>query len=400
MSSIPRDPVRIVEVSPRDGLQNIPEQIPTATKLSLIQRLVRTGLSTIEITSIVSPRAVPQLADCRGILGHETIRTLTQGPCFGSDSENDSGWLKSNSNSTSRTSLNRQSDSDIDINIRTHSKHSPGREQEIPLKLPVLIPNLKGLSIATSHGVRSISVFISATEPFSQNNTKCSVSEGITRARDVTVRAKEMGMSVRGYISCIFTDPISNAPTSPEDVLHCTRKLLEYGVDEVALSDTTGTGTPALVHSLTRYLTTHNIPLDKLAVHFHDSHARGLDNVWAAYEAGIRVFDGSVAGLGGCPFAPGARGNVATEEVVGMFESRGVGTGVDLVALEGVVRWVGRVLGQYQGGSGDGDRGVDIDWGGDGGVEMEIAGGAGAGSRADAEVQEDNAGYERQIYNP
>ncbi|KAL4961267.1 hydroxymethylglutaryl-CoA lyase [Aspergillus stella-maris] len=294
MSSIPRDCVRIVEVSPRDGLQNIPEHIPTATKLALIQRLSRTGLTTIEITSIVSPRAVPQLSDCRELLSHEN--------------------------------------------------------QENPLHLPVLIPNLKGLTIATSLGVRSISVFISATEPFSQNNTKCTVSEGLTRARDVTIQAKEMGMSVRGYISCIFTDPISNTPTDPEDVLRCTRELLEMGVDEVALSDTTGTGTPSLVHSLITYLTIspNTIPLNKLAVHFHDSYSRGLSNVWAAYEAGIRVFDGSVAGLGGCPFAPGARGNVASEEVVGMFEGRGVRTGVDLDMLEGVAGWVRGVLGQYQ----------------------------------------------------
>ncbi|KAL4791364.1 hypothetical protein BDV19DRAFT_401464 [Aspergillus venezuelensis] len=356
MSSIPRDPVRIVEVSPRDGLQNIPEHIPTATKLALIQRLSRTGLTTIEVTSIVSPRAVPQLSDCQEILGHENIRS------FGSDSEIGSGWSTSTSTSSSRTSpgLTRHRDSGIDLNLKLGNYSDRSDEREAGLSLPVLIPNLKGLTIATSLGVRSISVFISATEPFSQNNTKCTVSEGLNRARDVTIRAKEMGMSVRGYISCIFTDPISNEHTDPEDVLHCTSELLEMGVDEVAISDTTGTGTPDQVSSLISFIASppHNIPLEKLAVHFHDSHSRGLDNVWAAYEAGIRVFDGSVAGLGGCPFAPGARGNVASEDVVGMFERRGVRTGVDLDMLEGVAGWVRGVLGQYRHTDRHGEEGI------------------------------------------
>ncbi|KAL4943478.1 hypothetical protein BDV06DRAFT_211046 [Aspergillus oleicola] len=299
------DPVRIVEVSPRDGLQNIPHQIPTSTKLELIHRLTRTGLTTIELTSIVSPRAVPQLADCREILGHKSIRELNRGSsrgCRTGDDGTDSGELS----------------------------------------LPVLIPNLKGLHIAISHNVRSISVFISATDRFSLSNTNCTVSEGLARAREVTIRARKMGINVRGYISCIFTDPFSNAPTDHASVLRCTRDLLDAGVSEIALSDTTGTGTPSQVHSLITYLTSppHNIPLENLAVHLHDSYGRGLKNVWAAYEAGIRVFDASVAGLGGCPFAPGAKGNVATEEVVSLFESRGVRTGVDIHELEKVGNWV------------------------------------------------------------
>ena len=185
-------------------------------------------------------------------------------------------------------------------------------------------------------------------------------------------------MSVRGYISCMFTDPISNIETRKEDVLHCTRELLAAGVDEVALSDTTGTGTPDQVSSLISFLRfpPHSIPLNKLAVHFHDSHSRGLDNVWAAYFAGIRVFDGSVAGLGGCPFAPGARGNVASEEVVGLFERRGVRTGVDLDLLEGVAGWVREVLSQYQGQPRDENRGID--GGGEEGVEIK-KGGVGRG---------------------
>jgi pyruvate/oxaloacetate carboxyltransferase len=149
------------------------------------------------------------------------------------------------------------------------------------------------------------------------------------------------------YISSIFTDPITNSPTPFSSVHKCTATLLDAGIYEVSLGDTTGTGTPSLVRSLLTYLTTHEapVPVSKLAGHFHDSHGRGLKNVWEAYLCGVRVFDSSVAGLGGCPFAPGAKGNVATEEVVGMFEGRGVKTGVDARVLAEVAKWVrGEVL--------------------------------------------------------
>ncbi|KAI9372124.1 hypothetical protein BJX61DRAFT_534214 [Aspergillus egyptiacus] len=291
----PPPSIRLVEVSPRDGLQNIPSIIPTQTKLDLIRRLSTTGLNTVEITSIVSPRAIPQLSDCREVLDHEIIQNFHRIPV---------------------------------------------------MRLPVLVPNLKGLEIALQHGVREVAVFISASEGFSRANINCSVEEGIGRAKMVAERAREAGVAVRGYISCIFTDPITQTPTPPASVLSCTKLLLAAGVYEVSLGDTTGMGTPESVRDLLTYLSDYSIPVSKLAGHFHDSHGRGIDNVWEAYCCGVRVFDSSVAGLGGCPFAPGARGNVATEEVVRFFESMGVETGVDVRALGEVARWVQDVISQ------------------------------------------------------
>ncbi|KAL3465181.1 hypothetical protein BJX64DRAFT_253348 [Aspergillus heterothallicus] len=307
--------IRIVEVSPRDGLQNIPHHIPTSTKVELIARLARTGLRSIELTSIVSPRAVPQLGDCREVLAHEVVRGLhtrqEREPDDGGDSGSDAG----------------------------------GAEAEAAaLRLPVLVPNVKGLEIALAHGVGEVAVFVSATEGFSRANTNCSVEDGLERAKEVAKRAGEKGVAVRGYISSIFTDPITRTPTHHSAVLRCVMALLNAGVYEISLGDTTGIGTPQLVRSLLTYLTSHGVPVTKIAGHFHDSHGQGLRNVWEAYLCGIRVFDSSVAGLGGCPFAPGAKGNVATEEVVEMFEEKGVSTGVQVGALDDVRRWVRRVL--------------------------------------------------------
>ncbi|KAL3445992.1 hypothetical protein BJX65DRAFT_280342 [Aspergillus insuetus] len=309
------DAVRIIEVSPRDGLQNIPHKIPTSTKVELISRLSRTGVHSIELTSIVSPRAVPQLADCREVLGSEVVRDLQRyrdenredeadGRCGGADAAAGAGVLR----------------------------------------LPVLVPNVKGLEIALAHGIREVAVFVSATEGFSRANINCSVEEGLERAVEVAKIAKEKGIAVRGYVSSIFTDPITNSPTPFSSVHKCTTTLLAAGIYEVSLGDTTGTGTPSLVRSLLTYLTTHEapVPVAKLAGHFHDSYGRGLKNAWEAYLCGVRVFDSSVAGLGGCPFAPGAKGNVATEEVVGMLEGRGVKTGVDARVLAEVAQWVKR----------------------------------------------------------
>ncbi|KAL5045064.1 hypothetical protein BDW71DRAFT_90661 [Aspergillus fruticulosus] len=332
--------VHIVEVSPRDGLQNIPDFIPTETKISLIRRLAGTGLRTIEIASVVSPRAVPQLADWRDVLGHRSLRGLLQ---FGCD-END----EDDSESSQRSEASFESET--------------GAELTESLNLPVLLPNLKGLSLLLSHAhnpnIKSICVFISATSPFSHRNTNCSVADGLLRAREVTVAAKKAGISrVRGYISCIFNDPITHEATAPSAVLHCTRFLLESGVDEVALSDTDGSGNAGLTSSLLKYLLGNGVPVTKLACHFHDTRGTGLENVWAAFEAGVRVFDGSVAGLGGCPFAPGARGNVDTASLVRMFEGKGVRTGVDLGLLDQVGMWVKEFLG----GNKDGGRSSDRD---------------------------------------
>ncbi|KAL4743010.1 hypothetical protein BDV11DRAFT_141586 [Aspergillus similis] len=346
--------VHIVEVSPRDGLQNIPEFISTETKVALIRRLAGTGLRTIEIASIVSPKAVPQLADWRDVLGHRTVRELSRSGWEGPAMETGSA---SASDSDSDSESSRQSESGFESETEPELDLEP-REG---LSLPILLPNLKGLSLLLSHSPRpaigSICVFISATGPFSHRNINCSVGDGLLRAAEVTVAAKKAGIPrVRGYISCIFTDPITHERTDPSAVLHCTRFLLESGVDEIALSDTDGSGTAGLTSSLLRYLLENGVPVDRLACHFHDTRGRGLENAWAAYEVGVRVFDGSVAGLGGCPFAPGARGNVDTGSLVKMFEGNGVRTGVDLGLLDEVGKWVkGRLRGYREGGR-NGDR--------------------------------------------
>ncbi|KAF9889611.1 hypothetical protein FE257_007119 [Aspergillus nanangensis] len=288
----PSPAVRIVEVGPRDGLQNISQRIPTATKLELIRRLQDTGLQTIELTSVVSPRAIPQLADCRQLLQATATQQALQKPA---------------------------------------------------LRLPVLVPNVKGFEIAQNHGVKEIAVFISATEGFSKANINCTVDEGIGRAKVVASRAANANIAVRGYVSCIFADPY-DGPTPPSAVLRCVQELLQMGCYEVSLGDTLGVGSPSNVRRLIQYLTENGIPLQRLAGHFHDTYGGAVANVWEAYQCGIRVFDSSVAGLGGCPFAPGARGNVASEDIVYMFQNAGIETGVDLLKLVATGSWISHQL--------------------------------------------------------
>ncbi|KAG2419755.1 hydroxymethylglutaryl-CoA lyase [Aspergillus terreus] len=289
----PRGAVRIVEVGPRDGLQNIKDPVATSVKLELIRRLRESGLSTIELTSIVSPRAVPQLADCREVLGDQTIKQL---------------------------------------------------QQHDGLRFPVLVPNPKGLDIALEYGVKEVAVFVSATEGFSKANINCSVGEGIERASRVAEKAIRNGVAVRGYVSCIFEDPFSG-PTEPSAVLRCVKALLSMGCYEVSLGDTTGVGRPEAVRELLTYLVDNSIPVERLAGHFHDTYGHAAANAWEAYTCGIRVFDSSVAGLGGCPFAPGSKGNVATEDLVFMFHNAGVDTGVNLLKLMETGIWISRLLG-------------------------------------------------------
>ncbi|RAH40595.1 aldolase [Aspergillus brunneoviolaceus CBS 621.78] len=286
--------VRIVEVGPRDGLQNITTPIPTPIKLELILRLHQTGLKTIELTSIVSPRRIPQLADCRNLLEHPSIQSL------GGDSPD--------------------------------------------LRLPVLVPNLKGLKVCQALNVKEIAVFVSATEGFSRVNINCSVEVGLARAREVVGRAVQDGLAVRGYVCCIFCDPY-DGPTPPDAVLRCVQALLQAGCYEVSLGDTLGVGSPAKVRHLLHHLTkSGGIPVGALAGHFHDTYGQAVANIWEAYTCGVRVFDSSVAGLGGCPFAPGAKGNAATEDVVYMFQEAGVETGVDLARLVETGIWIANQL--------------------------------------------------------
>ena len=284
--------VRIVEVGPRDGLQNVKTKIPTTTKLALINKLRAAGLQNIEITSVVSPRAVPQLADCKDVLADSRMRGLM-----------------------------------TDSTLRT----------------PVLIPNLKGLDIAIRHNVKEVAVFVSAAEGFSQANIRCGVQEGLDRAREVAEKARSHGIAVRGYISCVFACPF-DGPTPPAAVHDCTKQLLEMGCYEVSLGDTIGVGVPTDTHTLFRYLIDAGIPSSSLAGHFHDTYGQAIANVWAAYETGIRTFDSSVGGLGGCPYAPGAKGNVATEDLVYSLHQAGIDTGVDLPKLCNIGDWITREL--------------------------------------------------------
>ncbi|PVH72833.1 aldolase [Cadophora sp. DSE1049] len=283
--------VKIVEVGPRDGLQNISQVVPTATKVELIQKLARTGLPTIEATSFVSPRWIPQLAD-----GSEVLRSL-------------------------------QSHARAKSNIR----------------FPVLVPNVKGLERANKCGAKEVAVFVSATEAFSKKNINCSVAESLDRVRDVTKRARDLGIMVRGYVSCIFQDPYEGL-TDPQQVVKTTRALLDAGCYEVSLGDTLGVGTPADVTNLFTIIL-GEIPAERLAGHFHDTYGQAIANVVRAYELGIRTFDSSVAGLGGCPFAKGAKGNLSTEDLVYTLEKHGISTGVNLTELAKIGSWISAQLG-------------------------------------------------------
>ncbi|KAJ5648682.1 hypothetical protein N7490_005054 [Penicillium lividum] len=281
--------VRILEVAARDGLQNIKTMVPTATKIELIRRLADTGLQHIEATSFVSPKWVPQLADGATVM--EKVLSLA----------------------------------------------SKG------ITLPVLAPNMKGFENAVKAGAQEVEVFASATEAFSKANQNCSVEEALISAQKVVTAAKQSGVRVRGVISCIFSDPYSG-PTDPYAVLRVVKRLLDMGCYEVGLGDTLGVGTPANTKKLLEVLL-KEVPADKLAGHFHDTYGQGVANVVAAYSMGIRAFDTSVGGLGGCPYAKGAKGNVASEDVIYTLENSGISTGVNLSKLISVGEWISREIG-------------------------------------------------------
>ncbi|KAI1018018.1 hypothetical protein LB504_003803 [Fusarium proliferatum] len=289
-----RAEVLIVEVGPRDGLQNIKESIPTATKIELIRRLAETGLTNIEATSFVSPKWVPQLAD-----GAEVMREILKCP----------GHIY----------------------------------QSGQMNYPVLAPNLKGLENASRAGAKEIVVFASVTEAFSKANQNCTVEEALQQCEAVTKKALSFGIRVRGVISCMFSDPFTG-PTPPDAVLPVVKRLLDMGCYEVGLGDTLGVGTPKNVQDVLDRLLLEISP-NRLAGHFHDTYGQGIANIVRAYEMGIRKFDSSVAGLGGCPYAPGARGNVSTEDVIYTLENSGVRTGVDLDKLCHVGQWISGEIG-------------------------------------------------------
>jgi hydroxymethylglutaryl-CoA lyase len=282
------DDVVIVEVGPRDGLQNEPEVIPTDVKVEFIDRLARTGLRVVEATSFVRPDWVPQLAD-----GDEVMSRIARVP---------------------------------------------------GVRNPVLVPNERGLDRALDAGVEEIAVFTAASEAFSEANLNRSIDESLEMFEPVIRRAVDGGVGVRGYVSTVLGCPYQgDVPTG--DVVRVARALLDLGVEEISLGDTIGVGTPGATEDLLDAVR-GEVDLRRVGVHMHDTYGQGLANTLAALHAGVRVADTSAGGLGGCPFAPGAKGNLATEDLVYALEGSGVKTGVDLDALIDVTAWMSEHLGR------------------------------------------------------
>lgn len=274
--------VRIVEVGPRDGLQNEPTPVPVAARIALIEGLVEAGIKTVEAGSFVSPKWVPQMADTAAVLA--------------------------------------------------------GLKKKDGVRYPVLVPNLQGLEAAEAANATDISIFAAASESFSRKNINCSIAESLDRFRPVAARALEQERRVRGYVSCVLGCPYEGE-IAPEAVARVAKALFDMGCEEVSLGDTIGTGTPLKAKRMTETVAKH-VPMKQLAVHFHDTYGQALANILATLELGIAVVDSSVAGLGGCPYAKGASGNVATEDVVYMLNGMGIATGIDLDRLAKVGRGV------------------------------------------------------------
>ncbi len=275
------DRLTLVEVGPRDGLQNEARLVPVSAKIALTDMLSATGLTRIEVASFVNPRLVPQMAD-----GAEVMAGIVRRPGV------------------------------------TYS---------------ALVPNLAGFESAVAAGTDEVAVFASASEGFSRANLNCSIAESLTRFGPILEAAQAAGLQVRGYVSCV-TDCPFDGPTPPVDVTRVAKALFGMGCYEVSLGDTIGRGTPDTVTAMLDCVTDLIDPIH-LAGHFHDTGGQALANIATAFDRGIRVFDASVAGLGGCPFAPGASGNVATEAVVRWASDRGIATGIDPDALSVAARF-------------------------------------------------------------
>lgn len=266
-----RQRVTVVEVGPRDGLQNEPATVPTAVKIAFINALTVAGLPVIEATSFVNPAAVPQLGDA-----DEVVRAI---------------------------------------------ERRPG------VRYPVLVPNMRGFERAVAAEANAIALFTAATDAFCQANTRCSVDESFERFATITTQAATLGLWVRGYVSVAFDCPFSG-PVSPDQAVAVAQRLFDLGCAEVALADTIGTATPDAVERLLDAAQA-TLPIDRLALHFHDTGGRAIANVAVGLDRGITIFDGAAGGLGGCPFAPGAPGNLATETLLEFLERRGIETRVD-----------------------------------------------------------------------
>ncbi|HZL60193.1 MAG TPA: hydroxymethylglutaryl-CoA lyase [Stellaceae bacterium] len=280
--------VRVVEVGPRDGLQNESKTVPTAVKVALIEQLADAGATAIEAGSFVSPKWVPQMADTA-----EVLKAL---------------------------------------------KRRPG------VTYQVLVPNMKGFEAARAAKVEEIAIFAAASETFSRRNINCTIAESIERFAPVTEAAKREGMRVRGYVSCVIDCPYEGA-VEPGAVAEIAARLRALGCYEISLGDTVGSGTPARILAMIEAAKA-KVPVERLAIHCHDTYGQAIANILVALEAGIATVDSSVAGLGGCPYAPGAAGNVASEDVVYLLDGLGIESGINLGRLAAAGRAISGALGR------------------------------------------------------
>jgi isopropylmalate/homocitrate/citramalate synthase len=280
--------VRIVEVGPRDGLQNEPRNVATDAKIRLIDMLSDAGLSAIEATAFVSPKWVPQMAD--------------------------------------------------------HTEVMRGIRRKAGVRYPVLVPNMRGFEAAAAAGVEEISVFAAASEAFSQRNINCSIAQSLERFAPVIDAAHARNIAVRGYISCVAGCPYQGE-VSATAVSAIACELRAMGCYEISLGDTIGVGTPGKTKAMLQACAAR-VPMEHLAGHYHYTYGQALANIYASLELGVRSFDTSIAGLGGCPYAAGASGNVATEDVVYMMQGLGIDTGIDLGRLVGIGQWICGILGK------------------------------------------------------
>lgn len=280
--------VRMFEVGPRDGLQNEPAVIPTDTKIALIDLLSSTGLKTIEVGSFVSPKWVPQMSDTEAVLA--------------------------------------------------------GIQRRPDIMYPVLTPNMRGFEAAVKAGAREVAVFGAASERFSRKNINCSIAESLERFTPVCQAAREQGIRVRGYVSCVAGCPYEGE-VAPGKVAEVAEAIYNLGCYEISLGDTIGVGTPRQVERML-YTVAERVPADKLSVHFHDTHGQALANILTALQCGVAGVDAAVSGLGGCPYAHGASGNVATEDVLYMMNGLEVDTGIDMDALLKASAYISKALGR------------------------------------------------------
>ena len=284
--------VKIVEVGPRDGLQNEKRLVPAAVKIELIERLADAGLTAIEATSFVSPKWVPQMGDA-----DEVLRAVLASP-----------------------------------------------RRRAGVAFPVLTPNLKGFDAAVEAGATEVAIFGAASESFSQKNINCSIAESLKRFDVVVDAASALDIKVRGYVSCVVACPYEGA-IEPERAAFVAQRLYEMGCYEVSLGDTIGAGTPASVQRMLEACAAR-VPMAKLAGHYHDTYGMAIANIYASLEMGMAVFDSSIAGLGGCPYAPGAAGNLATEDLVFLLQGLGIESGVDMDKLLAAGQFIVQHLGR------------------------------------------------------